>query len=51
VGKPEENTPIGIPRRKWDDNIELDLHEMGRGSYNGLFWLRTRTDGGGGGHL
>jgi len=46
VGKPEEKTPIGIPRRKWDDNIKLDLHEMGCGTWNGLIWLRTTTDRG-----
>jgi hypothetical protein len=25
VGKPEGKKPLGRPRRKWDDNIEMDL--------------------------
>ena len=29
VGKPEERRPLGRPRRIWDDNIKMDLHEVG----------------------
>ena len=29
VGKPEERRPLGRPRRRWDDNIEMDLKEVG----------------------
>ena len=29
VGKPEENRPLGRPRRRWEDNIKLDLQEVG----------------------
>jgi hypothetical protein len=25
VGKPEENTPLGRPRRRWVNNIKMDL--------------------------
>jgi hypothetical protein len=25
VGKPEGKRPLGIPRRRWDDNIRMDL--------------------------
>jgi hypothetical protein len=25
VGKPEEKRPLGRPRRRWEDNIRLDL--------------------------
>jgi len=47
VEKPEGNKSIGIPRRTWDDtNVKLDLHELGCGTWNGLSWLRTRTDRG-----
>ena len=46
VGKPEGKKPIGITRRKWDDNIKLDLQEIGCGTWTGLIWLRIRTDGG-----
>ena len=31
VGKPEGNRPVGRPRRRWEDNIKLDLQEVGRG--------------------
>jgi hypothetical protein len=42
VGKPERKRPLGIPRRRWEDNIKMDLQEVGRS------WLRIGT---GGGHL
>jgi len=29
VGKTEEKRPLGRPRRKWDDNIRIDLKEIG----------------------
>jgi hypothetical protein len=29
VGKPEEKRPPGRPRRKWENNIKVDLQEMG----------------------
>jgi hypothetical protein len=29
VGKPEEKRPLGRPRRKWVDNIKMDLREIG----------------------
>jgi hypothetical protein len=29
VGKPEGNRPLGKPRRKWEDNIRIDLQEVG----------------------
>jgi hypothetical protein len=29
VGKPEENRPLGRPRRRWVDNIKMDLGEVG----------------------
>jgi hypothetical protein len=29
VGKPEGKSPLGRPRRKWVDNIEMDLREIG----------------------
>jgi len=30
VGKPEGKRPLGRPRRRWEDNIRLDLREIGR---------------------
>jgi len=32
VGKPEEKRPLGRPRRRWEDNIKMDLQEGGCGS-------------------
>ena len=29
VGKPEGKRPLGRPRRRWEDNIMLDLQEVG----------------------
>jgi len=31
VGKPEGNRPLGRPRRRWEDNIKMDLQEVGCG--------------------
>jgi hypothetical protein len=36
VGKPEGKRPLGIPGRKWLDNIKMDLREMGWG---GMDWI------------
>ena len=48
VGKPEGKRPLGRPRHRWEDNIKMDLEEVGWGTWTGLNWLRTGT---GGGHL
>jgi len=31
VGKPEGERPLGRPRRRWEDNIKMDLQEVGGG--------------------
>ena len=31
VGEPDEKRPLGRPRRRWEDNIKMDLQEVGRG--------------------
>jgi hypothetical protein len=31
VGRPEGRRPLGRPRRRWEDNIKMDLQEMGWG--------------------
>ena len=48
VGKPEGKRPLGRPRRRWEDNIKMDLQEVGGGRGAGWSWLRIVT---GGGHL
>jgi hypothetical protein len=35
VGKPERKRPLGRPSRRWEDNIKLDLQEVG-GGWGGL---------------
>ena len=31
VGKPEGKRPLGRRRRRWEDNIKIDIEEVGRG--------------------
>ena len=47
VGKPEGKRPLGRPRRRWVDNIRMDLQEVGCvGIWTGLGWPRIETGGG-----
>jgi hypothetical protein len=46
VGRPEGRRPFGRPRRRWEDNIKMDLKEVGWGAWTGLIWLRVGTGGG-----
>jgi hypothetical protein len=47
VGKPEGRRPLGRPRRRWEDNIQRDLREVGwGGAWTGSIWLRIGTGGG-----
>jgi len=32
VGKPQGKRPLGRPRRRWEDNIKMNLQEVGRGN-------------------
>ena len=41
VGKPEGKRPLGRPRRRWDDNIKMDLQEVGCG---GVDWIELAVD-------
>jgi hypothetical protein len=41
VGKPEGRRPLGRPRRRWEDNIEMDLREVGCGSAD---WISLAQD-------
>jgi hypothetical protein len=46
LGKPECNRPLGRPRRKWVDNIKMDLREIG---WDGVGWIKlaqNRSSGG-----
>ena len=44
VGKPEGKRPSGRPRHRWEDNIKMDLQEVG-GVETGWSWLRIGTGG------
>jgi hypothetical protein len=48
MGKPEGKRPLGRPRRRWKDNIKMNLHEVGCGGWTGSSWIMI---GRGGGHL
>jgi len=41
VGRPEGKRPLGRPRRRWEDNIKMDLQELG-----GCFedWMELAQD-------
>jgi hypothetical protein len=41
VGRPEGKRPLGRPRRRWEDNIKMDLRETG---INGANWIRLAQD-------
>jgi hypothetical protein len=41
VGNPEGRSPLGIPRRRWEDNIKMDLREVGWG---GIDWIDLAQD-------
>jgi hypothetical protein len=41
VGKPEGKRPLGRPRRRWVDNIKMDLLEIGWG---GVDWTGLAQD-------
>jgi hypothetical protein len=39
--KPEGKRPLGRPRRRWVDNIKMDLREIG---WDGVDWMDTAQD-------
>jgi hypothetical protein len=41
MGKPGGKEPIGRPRRRWEDNIKMDLQEVGCGGMN---WIDLAQD-------
>jgi hypothetical protein len=45
AGRPEEKRPFGICRCRWDNNIKMDLQEVGCEALTGLIWLSTETGG------
>jgi hypothetical protein len=43
VGTPERKIPLGGPRYRWEDNIKMDLQEVG---WRGMDWIDVAQDGG-----
>jgi len=41
VGKPEGKRPLGRPRRRWENNIKMDLQEV---VYGGMDWIELTLD-------
>ena len=41
VGKPDRKRPLGRPRRRWEDNIKMDLQKVG---YGGVDWIELAQD-------
>jgi hypothetical protein len=44
VGKPEGRKPLGRPRRRWVDNMWMDLVEIGRGGADWIDLARDRNN-------
>jgi hypothetical protein len=41
VGKPEGRRPLRRPRRRWEDNIKMDLRQVG---WEGADWIDLAQD-------
>jgi hypothetical protein len=42
VGRPEGRSPLGRPRRRWEDNIKMDLQEVGWGIRDSIDMAQDR---------
>jgi hypothetical protein len=43
VGKPEGKIPFGRPRRRWEDNIQMDIQELGWADMNRMYLAQNRN--------
>jgi hypothetical protein len=41
MGEPEGKRPLGRPRRRWEDNINMDRREIG---WSGMHWIDLAQD-------
>jgi hypothetical protein len=46
VGKSEGERPHGRLRRRWEDNIKMDIEELEYRAWTGFIWIRIGTSGG-----
>jgi hypothetical protein len=42
VGRPEGRRPLGRLRRRWEDNIKMDLRKIGFGDVDLIHWAQDR---------
>jgi hypothetical protein len=42
VGRPEGSRPLGRPRRRWENNIKMDLREIELGDVDWINWAQDR---------
>jgi hypothetical protein len=42
VGRPEGRRPLGRPRRRWEDNIKMDLRETGFADVDWIHWAQDK---------
>jgi hypothetical protein len=42
VGRPEGRRPLGRSWRRWEDNIKMDLREIGFGDVDWINWAQDR---------
>jgi hypothetical protein len=45
VGKPDGKRPLGRPGRSWEDNIKIDLQEVGWKTWSGFIWPKIGRGG------
>jgi hypothetical protein len=41
LGRPEGKRPLGRPKRRWEDNVKIDLQKVGKG---GMGWIDLTQD-------
>jgi hypothetical protein len=42
VGRPEGRRPLGRPKRRWEDNIKMDIREIGFANVDWIHWAQDR---------
>jgi hypothetical protein len=46
VGRPKGKRQLGRPRHRWEDNIKMDIREIGIDGATGFKWLRIGSSSG-----
>jgi hypothetical protein len=45
VGEPERKRPLGRPRSRWEDNIKMDIREIGIAGQTRFEWITIGSNG------